>query len=184
MKNDLIARRYAKALFAVAQEDGKVEAIYEEISVFAEIIENKDNKDLKSFLSNPVCQQADKKAVVVELLKKVNITGITANFLRLLVDKRRITGLSGIVSAYQEFMDVMLNKVRIEVLSAYVMSDEQSARLKKQLEEFTGKNVELSVKDKDASLLGGIIVKIGDTVYDGSVKAQLNSVRALLREEM
>jgi F-type H+-transporting ATPase subunit delta len=80
-------------------------------------------------------------------------------------------------------MDEVLNTVRIEVKSAYKLSDELSEKIKARMEEITGKKVEMEI-ERDTSLLGGVVVKVGDTLYDGSVKTQLNNIRELLREEM
>jgi len=116
-------------------------------------------------------------------LDKLGITGVVANFLKLLVDKGRINILEDILNAYQHLMDQALNKARVSVKTAYPLSDDLVAEVKKTLEGLTKKRVEMAIEE-DPSLLGGIVVKIGDTVYDGSVKAQLNKIRELLGEEI
>ena len=80
-----IAKRYAKAFFDIAAEDQKYEDYYNELKSFSSLID--DNKDLREFLANPVFDQSEKKSVVEQILSRVRMSGMTANFLRLLVDK-------------------------------------------------------------------------------------------------
>jgi F-type H+-transporting ATPase subunit delta len=176
-----IAKRYARAFFGIAGEDGLYEKYYLELTLFSSII--KESKDLKELLLNPVFGQDEKRAVVDSLLKKTDISNVTANFLRLLVDKRRIGILSDIESCYRKFMDDALKKIRVDVKTAFPLSAELSEKLQKRMEDLTGRKVEMAVSE-DASLLGGIVVGVGDTLYDGSIKTQLHNVRNLLGEEI
>jgi F-type H+-transporting ATPase subunit delta len=176
-----IAKRYARAFFGIAKEDGLYEKYYLELTLFSSII--KESKDLKELLLNPVFGQDEKKAVVDSLLKKTDISNVTANFLRLLVDKRRIGILPDIESCYRKFMDDALKKIRVDVKTAFPLSAELSEKLQKRMEDLTGRKVEMAVSE-DASLLGGIVVGVGDTLYDGSIKTQLHNVRNLLGEEI
>ncbi len=176
-----IAKRYARAFFEIAREDGLYEKYYLELTLFSSIV--KENKDLKDLLLNPVFDQAEKRAVVDSLLKKVDISNITANFLRLLVDKRRIGILPEIESCYRKLMDDALRKIRVDVKTAFPLSVELSGKIQKRMEEITGRKVEMAVSE-DASLLGGIVVGVGDTLYDGSIKTQLHNIRNLLGEEI
>jgi F-type H+-transporting ATPase subunit delta len=176
-----IAKRYARAFFGIAREDGLYEKYYLELTLFSSII--KESKDLKELLLNPVFGQDEKRAVVDSLLKKTDISNVTANFLRLLVDKRRIGILPDIESCYRKFMDDALKKIRVDVKTAFPLSAELSEKLQKRMEDLTGRKVEMAVTE-DASLLGGIVVGVGDTLYDGSIKTQLHNVRNLLGEEI
>jgi F-type H+-transporting ATPase subunit delta len=176
-----IAKRYARAFFGIAREDGLYEKYYLELTLFSSII--KESKDLKELLLNPVFGQDEKKAVVDALLQKTDISNVTANFLRLLVDKRRIGILPDIESCYRKFMDDALKKIRVDVKTAFPLSAELSEKLQKRMEDLTGRKVEMAVSE-DASLLGGIVVGVGDTLYDGSIKTQLHNVRNLLGEEI
>jgi F-type H+-transporting ATPase subunit delta len=176
-----IAKRYARAFFGIAREDGLYEKYYLELTLFSSII--KESKDLKELLLNPVFGQDEKRAVVDLLLKKIDVSNVTANFLRLLVDKRRIGILPDIESCYRKFMDDALRKIRVDVKTAFPLSAELSEKLQKRMEDLTGRKVEMAVTE-DASLLGGIVVGVGDTLYDGSIKTQLHNVRNLLGEEI
>lgn len=176
-----IAKRYARAFFEIAEEEKQFEKYYHELQSFSGVVDG--NENLKDFLANPIFDQHDKRDVVDVILQKIGLTGITASFLRLLADKRRIGILADIVACYREMMDAVLKKQRVQVRTAFPLSTELLEHLKKGLEELTGKQVDLTV-DHDASLLAGIVVRVGDTLYDGSIKTQLNNIRNLLGEEI
>jgi F-type H+-transporting ATPase subunit delta len=175
-----IAKRYARAFFEIAEEEKQFEKYYHELQGFFDVVDG--NENLKEFLANPIFDQHDKRDVVDAILQKIGMTGITANFLRLLADKRRIGILADIVACYREMMDAVLKKQRVQVKTAFPLSTELSEHLKKGLEKLTGKQVEMTI-DHDMSLLAGVVVRVGDTLYDGSIKTQLNNIRNLLGEE-
>lgn len=175
-----LAKRYARAFFDIAVEEGKIEDYGRELATFATLIVQ--NKALQEFLANPIFELKSKKNVIEELLGRTQISGRTANFLRLLVDKQRINFLGEIENAYREFMDKSLKKVRVSVKTPYPLTSELEGALKQRVAEMTGKEVEMTVED-DASLIGGLIVRVGDTMYDGSIKTQLGNIRKLLGEE-
>ena len=176
-----IAKRYARAFFEIAGEEGRYEEYYRELGRFSAILG--ENRNLNEFLDNPIFALPDKKAVVETLLQKAGISPLTSSFLRLLVDKRRIGILSDIEECYRELMDKTLKKARVTVKTAFPLTGELSVRLQKGLEGLTGKQVEMTVLE-DPSLLGGIVVRVGDTLYDGSIKTQLDNIRNLLGEEI
>ncbi|OPL15946.1 MAG: hypothetical protein AVO39_06695 [delta proteobacterium MLS_D] len=176
-----IAKRYARALFQLASEEGAVEEIYNELSSFSRTL--RDNRNLLEFFANPIFDAQEKKAVLNEILAKMKISGMTANFLNLLVDKRRIDILLEVEACFRNYLDELMNKVRVKVKSAFPLTGETVDKLTARLAEMTGKNVEMTVED-DRSLLGGVVIAVGDTLYDGSVKTQLASIRELIREEM
>ena len=176
-----IAKRYARAFFEIAEEEKQFEKYYLELRSFSEIVDG--NENLKEFLANPIFDQREKRDVVDNVLQKIGLAGVTANFLRLLADKRRIGILADIVACYRELMDAALNKQRVQVKTAFPLSNELSEHLKKGMEDLTGKQIDITI-EQDASLLAGIVVRVGDTLYDGSVKTQLNNIRNLLGEEI
>jgi F-type H+-transporting ATPase subunit delta len=175
-----IAKRYARAFFAIAAEEERYEEFSDELGRFSAVL--KQNKNLSDFLANPVFDQPDKKAVLESILARIAVSPLTANFLKLLVDKRRIGILSDIEGSYRELVDNALKRVRVSVTTAFPLTAELSARLRARLEELTGRKVELNVLE-DRGLLGGIVVRVGDTLYDGSIRTQLNNMRNLLGEE-
>lgn len=176
-----ISKRYARAFFAIAAEDQKYEEYYNELNLFSSVIE--ENKQLKELFLNPIFDQDEKRGVVDSILQRITVSNTTTNFLRLLVDKRRIGILPEIENAYRQLMDEALKRIRVNVKTAFPLSAEMSGKLQVSLEEMTDKKVEMAISE-DASLLGGIVVGVGDTLYDGSIKTQLRNIRNLLGEEV
>lgn len=175
-----IARRYARAFFEIAGEEARHEACHRELGHISALL--KDNPNLGEFLANPVFGQADKMAVMEALLKKAGVSAPTANFIKLLVDKRRIGILSEIEATYRVLIDAALQKTRVTVRTAFPLTGELAESLRKGLAQMTGGEVEMTVLE-DPSLLGGISVRIGNTLYDGSIKTQLDNIRTLLGQE-
>jgi F-type H+-transporting ATPase subunit delta len=97
------------------------------------------------------------------------------------VDKKRIDILHDIVICYRQLMDEVLKKVRVDLKTAFPLSSKMQSYINSSLEKLTGRQVELFVEN-DPSLLGGIVLGVGDTLYDGSIKNQLNNMRNLLGE--
>jgi len=178
--NRNIAGRYAKALFKAADE-GTYQACYDELASFSRAI--RENENLNGFLANPVFSRPDKKAVMDSLIERFHISQLSANFLKLLVDKRRITLLPEILESYRDIMDKKLGRVRITVKTAFPLSAALSDSLRGGLEKITGSKVEMAVLE-EPELLGGVVVRIGNTYYDGSVRSQLNDIQNLLGEEI
>jgi F-type H+-transporting ATPase subunit delta len=174
-----IAKRYARAFFAIAGEQKRYEDCFLELDRFSAIL--RENKNLGEFLANPIFSQPDKKAVVDAILGRIRVSPTTANFLKLLVDKRRIGILSEIEDRYRELMDEALKKVRVTVKTAFPLNEALSTKLQKGLEGLTDREVEMTVQEEQ-TLLGGIVVRVGDTLYDGSIRTQLNNIRNLLGE--
>ena len=174
-----IAKRYARAFFELAEEENKLEQYYNELNLFSSIM--KQNKDLNGFLVNPIFEQEDKKRVLEQVISKLSLSPMTINFLKLLIDKKRIDALADIESCYRQQMDEVLKKLRATVKTAFPLSEEMLAYVTSGLEKMTGKQVEVTV-ETDENLLGGIMIGVGDTLYDGSIRSQLNNMRNLLGE--
>lgn len=174
-----ISKRYARAFFEIANEGKQIEPYYNELNQFALIVSQ--NKSLKDFLANPIFEQANKKGVVENIIAKLKLSPMTASFLKLLVDKKRIDIIEDIVFGYRQMMDEALKKVRVNVKTAFALSDEMRSLISASLEKSLGKKVDMTVEE-DTTLLGGVVIGVGDTLYDGSIKSQLNNMRNLLGE--
>ena len=174
-----ISKRYARAFFEIANDEKQIEPYYNELNQFASIVSQ--NKSLKDFLANPVFEQAGKKIVVDNIIAKMKLSNMTVSFLRLLVDKKRIDILGDIVICYRQLMDETLKKVRVTVKTAFSLSDDLKSVISSSLEKSMGKKVDMTVEE-DPTLLGGVVIGVGDTLYDGSIKNQLNNMRNLLGE--
>lgn len=169
-------RRYAKALLELAKERGEVEPVLEDISFIRNTLE--DSRELVLFLQSPIIKFDDKLAVIKELFFK-HTQEVTQLFLKLLVRKNRINILDQITAAFIDGYNKYAGIIQIKVSAAYALSDEQRTKLQQQLEEKTGKKVEMEV-EIDESLIGGLAVRIEDTVIDGTVKHQLRELEEQL----
>ena len=174
-----ISKRYARAFFDIAGEEKKLEQYYDELHQFSSVIAQ--NKDLGGFLANPIFEQESKKKVLEKIIGKLSLSPMTINFLKLLIDKKRIDILPDIETCYRQLMDETLQKVRVTVKTAFPLSGEMQSYITSSLKKMTGRTVDVTVEN-DKNLLGGIVIGVGDTLYDGSIKNQLNNMRNLLGE--
>jgi len=174
-----ISKRYARAFFEIAEGEKKLEQYYNELKQFSSIVG--ENKDLGGFLANPVFDQESKKKVLGQIIGKLSLSKMTINFLNLLIDKKRIDVLPDIETCYRQLMDETLRKVRVTLKTAFPLSGDMQNYITSNLKKMTGQEVEVTVED-DKGLLGGIVIGVGDTLYDGSIKNQLNNMRNLLGE--
>jgi F-type H+-transporting ATPase subunit delta len=172
-----VARRYAKALVEIGQETGALDALVEELARAAAAYES--SQELRHALENPLVPHASKKAVVAEIADSLGVGAITKNTLQLLVDRRRMRVLPGIAQLMKEMNDLKKGVLRAEVISAAPLSDAYYDKLHAQLEKLTGKKVALD-KRTDPALIAGVVTRIGDTIYDGSVLARLREMRQAL----
>jgi len=176
----VVAKRYAQALFDLAGGEKDYIKFNDELKEMNSIVDGVSA--LKEFFVNPVFEDGEKKVVLIEVLKKTSISPLMQNFLKLLVDKGRIGSLADISECYENLMFSALKMSRVNVRTAFPLSDDIVGKIKGMLEKMTGKSVEMLIEE-DPSLIAGMVVKIGDKVYDGSIKSQLNNIRQLLGEE-
>jgi F-type H+-transporting ATPase subunit delta len=174
-----IARRYAKALVQLGAEEGAVDKFHGELTgveaVFAA------HPELGAILSNPAYGIEVKRAILGDLTGKLGVSATLQNFILLLLERSRLSCLSPIIACYSTLADELSGVVRPVVSSALALSDGQIAEIKAALEKSTGKRVQLKV-DVDPTLIGGVLTKIGDKVFDGSVKTQLAQIKDILQK--
>ena len=176
MTNQIVARRYAQALYEEAARDQRVERIDEDMALIRESLEG--SRDLVLFFESPVISR-QKKQDVVQALFESRVQPMTMHFLHLLIEKKREDLFPDVVHAYRALRDEQIGVVVAHARTAFPLSSEEQTRLEQALERKAGSRIRLTV-EQDASLVGGLVVRIGDTVYDGSVRHQL----ATLRERM
>ncbi len=164
-----VARRYARGLFDVAREQNQVEAVASDLQEVVAAL--RQNPDLRKLLERQWVATKDKK----ELLKKLwqeRVCSLVYSFLELLVDKHRERYLEAIMEVYLDLLRDLKNITVAEVRTAFPLEPQREAAIKQALEKMTGKNIELrSIVDPE--LIGGVVIKVGDRVYDGSVKKRL-----------
>jgi len=174
-----IARRYAKALVQLGAEDGTVERFNGELAAFNAVLAA--NPELGLLFANPAYGIEAKGEILREIFSKLAISGTVANFLQLLLDKNRLGFLPQIAASYGDFADELSGVIRPTLTSGMPLDDSQVAAIKDALARATGKKVVLTV-EVDPLLIGGVVTKIGGTVYDGSVKTQLSRIEDILQK--
>ena len=174
-----LARRYARALLAIGQEDGNTRKILEETETFDKLVA--DTPPLREMLEAAQINRRDKKAALEAILAPVGVLPSTRNFLSLLVDKGRMTILSPIVSELRRMIEQLEGIERVEVVVPMPLSAAQRDQLRSVLEDRTGRKVVLEEK-VEPGLLGGMVVKVGSTVYDGSAQTQIQQIRQNLEK--
>ncbi len=172
-----IARRYAKALMNIGQQDGNYDTYWEELDAFTSLFQGE--KKLREILINPTFGLPRRKAIIKDIGKKMGLSPITTNFLLILVDKNRMRYLPDITSLYQELVDEAAGRTRVHLVTVHDLSKNQLQELTDALRGLVGKEVIMEV-EKDPSLIGGVVAKIGGMVYDGSVKTQLERLKESL----
>ena len=175
---DPVARRYAQALTQEAQKAGSLDAVDADVALLAETLSG--SRDLRNALTSPVIPQA-KKTAVLDRLFGDKVSDLSRRFLGLLVDKQRDGQIPEILDAYRQLRDERTGTVGATVRTARPLSAEEADRLKAALEARSGKTVRMDLR-VDPSLIGGLVVRVGDVVYDRSVKHQLDSLRGQLAE--
>ena len=173
------ARRYAAALFAAAQQDGKRDAIEKDLDGIHDLMVQ--TPPFRQAWESPLLPGARKGELIESLLGK-SLDPVTLSFLRLLIDKRREEILDGVREEYHRMADVSRNLVRAEATFAVQPTPTEVDSLRRSLAQRTGANVELAV-EVDPAILGGVIVRMSDTILDGSVRGTLESLRERLLQE-
>ena len=169
----IVARRYAKALYEEAVHTSKTDVVDEDMRLIRRSLD--DSRELGNFFASPLISREKKESVVRELFEG-RVDRLTLTFLTLLVKKQREDLLPSIVSAYVSMRDEQLNVAEARVRTAEPLDEAAEKKLATALGAMTGKTVRLKVVE-DKSLIGGVVIRIGDTVYDGSVQHQLERLR-------
>lgn len=174
------ARRYAKALFSIAREAERVEAVRGQLDGLAEILEA--SPELQGALFRPLHPAAQRKAVLHALCERLGAGPDVRHFYDFLVDQRRMIHFPAIREEYGRLADEAAGRVPARVRSAAPLDDAQTERLRHALCERTGRDVELVV-DVDPELIGGVVAQVGDLVFDGSIRTHLQQLRSNLTRE-
>ena len=175
-----IARRYAKALFAVGEKDGKYRDYLKEMGEIVSAVEGEPR--LKKALLLPFLEMDRRKDVLSDFIKVLSLSPPVVTLLGLLLDRDRMGYLSLIHSAYEDMVDEKEGRVKGVGYSAYPLSEELKARIEEALGERLRKKVRLDIKE-DKDLIGGIKVIVGGMRIDGSVKRQLELLnKSMLKE--
>jgi F-type H+-transporting ATPase subunit delta len=181
----VIARRYAKALLSIGVADKQFERYGQEIKAFAQAYS--DSKDLREVLENPVFP-VDQRIKAVEAMARRIAAALggepsqpVVNFLKLLVDRKRIGEIVLISLVLSDLVDELARRVRATVVSARPLSPEARANLERAIAARAEKSVVLEAKT-DPEQIGGVTVQIGDLIFDGSIRGQLERMKKQLEK--
>ncbi len=179
MLSQTVARRYAKGLLEAVADTapGSEQAVGQELSTLVETIDG--HQGLKLLVVNPAIPTQQKSAILGKISETLNFSESVRRFIDLLAEKQRLDHLSLINSVYAALIDEHLGVVTAEITTATPLNPGQVAQLESSLREATGGEVRIT-RHTDPKLVGGVITRIGDVVYDGSVKGHLERIRERL----
>lgn len=174
-----VANRYATALMGLAVEKNNLEKFSSDIEFMNNTMSQ--SKELRLFLANPVIKKPIKLEVLKEILKSRSNSDLNG-FVEFIISKNREELLPDIIKRFLEMRDDKMGILRGQVTCAVELTKDQQASMKKELESYTGKKVEISFR-VDERIIGGFVVKAGDTVIDASITNQLKQLRKKLSEQ-
>ncbi len=171
-----VARRYARALFALALEDGTAAQVGQDLEQFTAGL---DEADVWRSLTNPGVTKEQRRQLLDALLIRAGLQASTNNFLRLLIDNGRLEHLPAIAREYRGLNDDHLGRIRATVRSAVALEAGEVDRLQGLLQDVSGKTVMLEHR-VDPDLIGGMVTEVGGLMFDGSLRTQLQRIRERL----
>lgn len=181
MKSEMIARRYANALYELAREEHTEQRFADELELVVAILAESD--ELRDFMQSPLNALPVKKSILADIEARVSLSAYLVNFLNILLDKDRFAQLGEIFEVYSGLMDDAAGKLRAKVTSAVALSHEQEAKLAAALSKASGKQVAIETA-VDPTLIGGVVADVQGMIYDGSVRTQIARLKMGLKGEI
>ena len=178
MTTSALAKRYARAILELATEQKQVERVGKELSEFASMW--KSSSELQNLFANPKFAADARKQVLTELTTRAALSPTVKNSVLYLSDRNRLGALSDISVAFTELAEQAAGSLRAEVTSAAPLPETYYAQLQKALEQTTGRKVTIE-KKTDPKLIAGVVTRVGDQVYDGSVRTRLTELKESLK---
>ena len=170
----VIAKRYATALLELGSETGQLDQLVEELQRAAQTYDG--SPELRAAVSDPLLNVHSKQEIVTEIATRLGLGQLAKNALNLLLSRRRLPALPAIAQRLREMADEKRGILRAEVHTAMPLPEEYFTLLQQQLERVTGRRIALDRK-LDPSLICGVVARVGDTVYDGSLIARLRQMK-------
>jgi F-type H+-transporting ATPase subunit delta len=174
-----VSGRYATALFELARDERAIDAVKADLDTLAAMLEQ--SADLRRLVRSPVFAAEAQLKALSAVLDKAGITGVSANFLKVLTVNRRLFAISDVIRAFNALVAKFKGEATADVTVAEALSDKNLNALKASLKSVTGKDVILNVK-VDRSLIGGLVVKLGSRMVDSSLRTKLNSIKHAMKE--
>jgi F-type H+-transporting ATPase subunit delta len=174
-----VSGRYATALFELARDQKAVDAVKADLDKFSGLLA--ESADLKRLVRSPVFGAETQIKALAAVLDQAGITGIAANFLKVLTSNRRLFAVTDVIRAYGALVAKYKGEASADVTVAEPLSDKNLDALKDALKSVTGKDVALNVK-VDPSIIGGLVVKLGSRMVDSSLRTKLNSIKHAMKE--
>lgn len=172
----IVAKRYAKALFDIAQNKGQVDLIEEELKQVVSILDQ--NQDLKKFLQHPNIEFSAKMDLLTKMLKD-KLSADVFNTISLMIQRKRGTLFPALLNFYTKIVNDSLDRENALVITSYPLNEQEYAQIKSFFSKMTGKDIRVE-QQVDPSLLGGIKVRIGDRLFDGSLLGKLDRLKKSL----
>ena len=172
-----LGRRYAKALLELAREQGQLDPVLRDVGSLAGAW--KTSPDFREIVRNPVVPRPALKAAVDAVMEELGCSKLVRDTVKLLADKGRLAHLEEVLRALEALAEAETGRVRVEVVSARPLNDAYYARLTETLKRVTDREV-VFVKKQDPSLIGGVVTRVGDQVFDGSLSNRLSELRETL----
>jgi len=177
VRQTILARRYAKALFSLGKDQGKNESYSEALGAIAELYKD---ESVENALINPLYPLDARQKVMAKIAELAKADTILTSFLNLLIEKKRADILPDIAHEMQVMVDQEQNISHGSVVSAIELDDALKEKIQQALEKITGNKVILEAS-VDPSIIGGVVAKVGDLVLDGSIKTQLNGLKESIK---
>jgi F-type H+-transporting ATPase subunit delta len=174
-----LSRRYAKALFELAQEAGQEEQVDQEGEQFYAAY---SGSELQGLLTNPAFGLESRKKVLLKVAETQRLSPLTIHFLSLLLERDRLAYLPGIVSSYRRMLNEAKGRVEAKVVGASPLEPAMLDRLSQMLRGISGKEVVLE-QESDPALIGGVLIELEGKIYDGSVRTQLEKMKQRIARE-
>ncbi|WP_061028896.1 F0F1 ATP synthase subunit delta [Bradyrhizobium sp. CCH5-F6] len=174
-----VSGRYATALFELARDQKAVDEVKADLDKFEALLT--ESADLNRLVRSPVFAADAQSRALSAVLAKAGIAGIAANFLKVLTANRRLFVVADVIRAYRALVAKFKGEATADVTVAEALSDKNLDALKAALKSVTGKDVALNVK-VDPSIIGGLVVKVGSRMVDGSLRTKLNSIKHAMKE--
>ncbi|MBV6489150.1 MAG: F0F1 ATP synthase subunit delta [Pseudorhodoplanes sp.] len=174
-----VAGRYATALFELALEEKKLDAVRADLDRFDQLVA--DSADLQRLVRSPVFSADEQGKALAAILKKAGIGGLAGNFLNVIAANRRLFTVQDVIKSFRTLVARHKGEVTAEVTVAEKLAGAHLDALKAALKSVTGKDVNLNVRI-DPAIIGGLVVKLGSRMVDSSLRTKLNSIKYAMKE--